>query len=180
MTAIESEAVFDARMVAMHISAPVQANIRAKGWTSYAGFAYSCSYIPGQSQSDAAFVAEVLFEVIGVGHGTSTDTPKLRRLYYESHTLGAQDLRRRSERTDVDVVVKMPVEERLVRLTRLKAKYLGHDISGVDEPSYALVDVLANMLKTGQLKYVGWDQCTYRDQEIHGVKKLDNDLTAIV
>ena len=180
MTAIDSEAVFDARMSAMNIAPAVQQAIRAKGWTSYAGFAYACSYVPGQSASDVAFVTNVIAEVVGVGYENSPDTPRLRRLYYESHTLGVQDLRRRSERTDTDVLFKMPVEERLVRIARLTAKYVGHDITGVYEPSYALVDVLANMLETGQLKYVGWEQCTYRDQEIHGVKKLENDLTAIV
>ena len=50
----------------------------------------------------------------------------------------------------------------------------------LSHPSHALVDMLAAMLETGQLKYVPWNLCTTRDQEVHGVKKLDHDLSSII
>jgi len=162
----------------MKISQAVIAAILAKGWNTLATFAYSCSYVPGQS-SDDSFVKEVLEKVI-VAHESSPDSPKLRRLFFESHTLAIQDLRRRSERTESDPVLKLPIEERNVRMTRLRAKYVGFEIEGIHEPSHALVDAIAAMLETGQIRYVAWSSCTTREQEVHGIKKLEDDLSAIV
>ena len=169
MAAVDSEAVFSARALAMGISAPTLTAVRAKGWNTMASFAFACAYVPGTGD-DQAFVAGVLVEILGAGHNTHADTARLRRLYFESHTLAIQDLRRRSERTDVDPVVKMPAEERTVRLDRLRARYVGHDITGELEPSHALTDLLAGMLESGQIRYVTWSSCTPRDAEVHGVK----------
>ena len=172
MTSVDSEAFFDARMSSMGISAGVQTAVRSRGWLSLAAYAYGCGFIPGQSQ-DSVFVDSVLAIVVGVGHEVSPDSPRLRRLFFEAHTLAVQDLRRRSERTELDIPIRIPMEERSVRLTRLKRKYIGQDIEGIAEPSFALVDLLSQQLETGQIKYVPWTACTDRHSEVNGVKKLD-------
>lgn len=167
-------------MRAVGLSQPCIAAMLAKGWNTLAAYAYACGYVPGSGNSDDLFTAGVLVKIVGDQHDASADSPRLRRLFFESHTLAIQDLRRRSERTETDPIIKLPMEERIVRLRTLRAKYLGHDISGVLEPSHALVDLVANMLETGQLRYVPWSSCTTRDAEVTGIKKLDKDLSAIV
>jgi hypothetical protein len=179
MASVDSEALFEARMQAVGLSGPTMIGMRTRGWNTLATFAYSCGYVPGQSD-ELVFSNGVLQPLVGVDFADSPESPKLRRLFFESHTLAIQDLRRRSERTDADPVLKLPAEERVVRLARLRTKYVGHDITGVLEPSHALVDLLAGMLESGQLRYVGWTLCTTRDAEIHGAKKLDLDLSSIV
>ena len=179
MASVDSEALFEARMQAVGLSALIMTGMRTRGWNTLATFAYSCGYVPGQSD-ELVFSNGVLQPLIGVDYADSPDAPRIRRLFFESHTLAIQDLRRRSERTDSDPVLKLPAEERVVRLDRLRNKYVGHDITGVLEPSHALVDLLAGMLESGQLRYVGWTLCTTRDAEVHGAKKLDVDLTSIV
>ena len=171
MAAIESEAYFDSRMATMGISGGVIVKIKAKGWSCLADFAYASAYIPGQG-NEAAFVTSVLEAVVGQAYEDSPDTPKLRRLYFEAHTLSVADLRRRTERTDSDPPIKLPAEERVVRMARLKNRLNGFDISGVNEPSHSLVDSITQMLETSQIRYVAWSTCTARDQEILGIKKI--------
>jgi hypothetical protein len=171
MAAIESEAYFDGRLATMGISNGVIVKIKAKGWSCLADFAYASAYIPGQG-SDAAFVTSVLVAVVGADYEDSADTPKLRRLYFEAHTLSVADLRRRTERTDSDPPLKLPAEERVVRMARLKLRLNGFDISGVNEPSHSLVDSITQMLETSQVRYVPWSACTAREQEILGIKKI--------
>jgi hypothetical protein len=81
-----------------------------------------------------------------------------------------QDLRRRVEVIDEAVPVKLPIEERAARLTRLKLRLPGLVIGGQMEPSHKLVDLLVQQLENGQLKYVPWSLCTSKLQEVQGEK----------
>lgn len=179
MSTIESEAYFDGRMITIGLSVLVMAAMRTQGWLTLGDFAFSSAYIPGQGP-DTAFVTSVLEVLVGANHATSADSAKLRRLYFEAHTLSIADLRRRTERTDSDMPLKLPAEERVVRLARMKTRLPGFDISGVFEPSHSLVDSLTQMLETSQLKYVPWTTCTAREQEVLGVKKVSIDQSNIV
>ncbi len=44
----------------------------------------------------------------------------------------------------------------------------GVTVEGVNEPSYKLIDKMAAIYDSGVLKYVAWEDCTSRDQEILG------------
>ena len=180
MAAVDSEAHFEGRMATIGITPAVMVDIRRLGWNTMAAFSYVTSYVPGANSDDSAFVTGVLERLLGADHPDSPDAPRLRRLYVESHILTVQDLRRRAERPETDPGVKLPAEERVVRIAKLRRSYPGIDITGVLEPSHLLVDLLAGMLESGQIRYVHWSACTTRSQEIHGVKKLDNQITSIV
>ena len=179
MSTIESEAYFEARLAAIKVSNATVARMKTKGWTTLRDFAYASSYVPGQGP-DTAFCSGVLEALLGVDFADSPDSAKLRRLYFEAHTLSIADLRRRTERTDNDLPVKLPAEERIVRLARLKLRFPGMDIDGVFAPSHSLVDLLTQMLETGQIRYVPWSACTCRNQEVLGVKKINLGTDNIV
>ena len=162
MTTSDSEAYFDGRMAAMGITAPTQATMRTNGWNTMSAFAFSSAYIPGQAD-DKPFVDAVLKSILGDLYATFPDSSRLRRLFFEAHTLSIADLRRRSDRTESDLPVKIPVEERRVRLERLRNRLPGLEITGTMEPSHALVDSLGQQLETGVIKYLLWSTYTYRD-----------------
>ena len=86
MATIESEAYFDSRLAAMGIAQNVRVEMLRRGWNTLANYAYCCAYVPGQGGSDQVFVDEVLTVLLGGGHAVDVNAPKLRRLYYESHT----------------------------------------------------------------------------------------------
>lgn len=175
-TTIDSEAYFEARMTTMMISAPIRATMIARGWNTMASFAFSSAYIP-QGGDDAQFRTSVLQPLIGDGFEIDPNTPRLRRLFFESHTLAVVDLRRRAEPSHEDNVVKVPIEERKVRMDRLRARLVGLDIRGQLEPSHSLIDVLVSQLEGGVVRYVPWTSCTMRDQEVQGIKSVSLDAT---
>ena len=79
MSSIDSEAFFDARVTSMNITPATAARVRAKGWTTLGGYAYSCGYVPGQA-GEELFVDKVLEVILGNGHGD--DAIILRGTYY--------------------------------------------------------------------------------------------------
>ena len=113
MATIESEAYFDGRLAAMGISGPTVIAMKGKNWLTLADFAFASSYIPGQGD-DRAFATGVLEALLGNNFADHADCAKLRRLYFEAHTLSIADLRRRTERTDNDQPIRLPAEERIV------------------------------------------------------------------
>lgn len=179
MASIESEAYFSTRMVAVGISAGTITGIHNRRWKTLADFAFASSYVPG-SGADTAFCVSVLEKLLGAQFEDHEDSPRLRRLYFEAHTLSIADLRRRTERTDSDLPLKLPAEERVVRLARVKARLTGFVIEGVFEPSHSLVDLLTQMLETSQLKYIPWSSCTSRTNEIMGIKKVVVEPSSII
>jgi hypothetical protein len=170
MAALDSVAFFRGRMEAMGIEQAVVAIMLNRGWNSLASFAYSCGYMPGVGD-ETPFKQDVLKALLGDDYETNPNAPRLRRLFMESHTLAISDLRRRAERTDADMPVKLPVEERQVRKQKLQLRLPGIEIEGPSEPSNALVDLLAQQLESGVLRYVPWSACTTKHQEIQGEKK---------
>ena len=136
-------------------------------------------FVPGQGD-DTAFVEGVLKRLLGEDYLEQADSPRLRRLYYESHTLAVADLRRRIDRTDDDAPVRVPMEEKKVRILRLRSRLPGLDITGVMEPSHRLIDSLAQQLESGQLRYTPWSTCTTRHQEINGIAKSNDQAGRIV
>ena len=179
MVTIESEAYFDGRLSAMGVSAPTMVALKGRNWNTLADFAFASSYTPGQGD-DRAFTTGVLVVILGPNFIDHADCAKLRRLYFEAHTLSIADLRRRTERTDSDQPIKLPAEERIVRLAKVRARLQGIEVFGVFEPSHALVDLLTQMLETSQMKYIGWELCTAREQEVHGIKKVQVASESIV
>ena len=48
---------------------------------------------------------------------------------------------------------------------------MGVEIEGALEPSHTLIDKVAQMVDDGVVKYIAWDECTTREDELAGVKK---------
>ncbi len=65
----------------------------------------------------------------------------------------------------------MPLAERESRRQALAARLHGLDTTGVNEPSNALVDRVANMYETNALKYIPWEVCTSKSQEVQSDPK---------
>lgn len=96
--------------------------------------------------------------------------PFIRRLVFESYTLAAADLKARVERKDEDTPRKLAQAERASRHQSQVARLTGLDLSGEMEPSHSLIDLVFQMSEDNQLRYVRWEQCTKRDQELMGLK----------
>ena len=165
---IDSEAVFAARATAMGLAAELLAELQRRGWKTFGTFAFSCSYVPGHAD-DASFMEGVIVPVLA--DKTHASAATLRRLFFESYTLAAADLKSRIERTGEDPPRKLPTAERAARFEKLKRSLAGICLEGELEPAHGLVDTAAQMLDDGVLKYIEWADCPKRSVEVLGQKK---------
>ena len=168
MGTVDSEALFDSRMTVFKLSAQEQADVRAHGWTTHAGFAFSSSYTPNQID-DAPFVNAVLIPVLGAENHPSAH--KLRRLLFESFTMAVQDLRVSMDRTSDSTPRRIPQPERAARFAKLQAKLVGLKLEDLLEPSHRLTDLAMQIHEDDAVRYVQWSECTSRNQEVQGEKK---------
>ena len=88
----------------------------------------------------------------------------LRRLLFTAHTLIKEEVARAS--SAADVVRKLPPVEREARLTKLREKLPGIDLTRHQEPSYELVDAFSAMLEARSVRWVPFHRCTSREQEL--------------
>ena len=92
----------------------------------------------------------------------------LRRLLFTAHTLIIASLKEEVARASsaADVVRKLPPVEREARLTKLREKLPGIDLTRHQEPSYELVDAFSAMLEARSVRWVPFHRCTSREQEL--------------
>ena len=153
MGTIDSEALFDSRMTLFKLSDQEQADVRAKGWTTRASFAFSSSYSPNQID-DAPFVNAVLIPILGAADHPSAH--KLRRLLFESFTMSVQDLRVSMGRTSDSTPRRIPQPERAARFAKLQTKLSGLKLEDLLEPSHRLTDLAMQIHEDDAIRYVQW------------------------
>lgn len=165
MSILDSRAVFKARVEELGLPWPV---FEKRSWTTHGIFAFAANYIPGNSDDKAfweGIVRKLEFEE------DSPLVPCVRRLFCESYTFAAGELRSRLDRGSDDPPRKMPAAERALRLEALKNRLPGLDFEGETEPSIHLIELAANMVDSGAVRYLGWELCTSRYQELCATRK---------
>ena len=168
MSYVDSEVVFKARCDEIKISSDTFNALKSKGWATFGSYAFSVSTNPGQI-SDDDFDAKVAIPVLGSsGHA---EAALLRRLLFESYTLTATELRRKTDSTEADGPKKLPVQEIASRFEALERKLSPIRVESVLEPSHALINALAQCSEDGRLRYVEWSKCTSRALELNNVKE---------
>lgn len=168
MSGIDSEVVFQARCEAIGISAVTFNNLKNRGWATFGSYAFSVTTNPGQL-TDADFDTKVAIPVLGaIAH---PDAARLRRLLFESYTVTASELKRKTESSESDAPKKLPVQEVAARFTALEQKLAPLTIGSVLEPSHSLINSLAQCLEDGRLRYIEWSKCTSRTAELNNLKE---------
>ena len=172
MSLVDSNAVFESRALAIGLSAATVNALALRGWVTHATFAFSVATNPGAGD-DQAFIDGVLVPVLG--REQHVDAPKLRRLFFESHTLTAADLRRKVDATEQEAPRKLPPPEIAQRLEAIQTRVRPLVIANVLEPSHQLINTLVQCVEDGRIRYVEWTKCTSRSQEVNNQKE-DSDL----
>ena len=93
--------------------------------------------------------------------------PLVRRLFFESYSMTSADMRQRTERRDDDPPRRLANAERSARYeAQVRRLSPALTFTGELEPSEALIDIVQDLFDSDALKYVRWEQCTKRDQEL--------------
>ena len=172
MSLVDSTAVFENRALSIGLTNPTVEALARRGWVTHATFAFSVATNPSTGD-DQAFVDGVLVPILG--RGDHIDAPKLRRLFFESHTLTAADLCRKVDSSEQEAPRKLPPPEIAQRLEALQTRVRPLVIANVLEPSHHLINALVQCVEDGRIRYVEWNKCTSRSQEVNNVRE-DADL----
>ena len=171
MSLVDSAAVFEGRARVIGLPDATITAMGLRGWTTHATFAFSVATRPGVDEQ--AFVDGVVVPLLGAPD--HIEAPKLRRLFFEAHTLTSADLRRKVDATETEAPRKLPAPEIAQRLELLQERVRPLIIANVLEPSHQLINALVQCVEDGRVRYVEWSRCTSRTQEVNNVKE-DGDL----
>ena len=142
----------------------LQPQFDAKGWCTFADFAFSTSDPKGQDAK--MFKEEVVDVLLGTENPRTELVPKLRRLYAQAYIYTSQAMAAEADPKDINEKVHMHPADRASRTQRLRDRITGWSVSGQNMPGQALTDKFATMLAKGIVKYVPWDACVSREQEM--------------
>eukprot|EP00435_Cladocopium_sp_Y103_P016169 s6141_g4.t1 len=171
MSMVDSTAVFEGRARVIGISDAIINAMGLRGWTTHATYAFSVATQPGVDEQ--AFIDGVVTPILGAPE--HVDAPKLRRLFFESHTLTAADLRRKVDANEQEAPRKLPAPEIAQRIELLQQRIHPLVIANVMEPSHQLINAIVQCVEDGRVRYIEWSKCTSRTQEVNNIKD-DQDL----
>ena len=135
------------------------------GWDTFVNFAFSTSDPKGADP--AAFQKEVVDVLLGTdpGEGNKPLIPRLRRLYAQSYMFASKMMSEEADPKSDDKIVMHPTD-RTARTTSVKNKITGFKVTGASMPSNNLCDKMATIVTKEVIRYVAWEKCTSRDQEV--------------
>ena len=138
-SALESEAVFRERALAVGLTQPQVDVIIAAGLGTLGRLAFGCGYVPGSADDSA--LRGLMTELYTAPAFVPSLTNGFRRLYFEAYSVACAEVRTRLEPSDSTAVRRLPNAERAARLMRQQGALGGMCLSGVLEPSNSLVDL---------------------------------------
>jgi len=164
---VDSSAEFFARVTELQL-AEFKEKFEEIGVKTFGELAFATSFSAG-SPDETKFQTELVIPVLG-----DEKHPKrgaLRRLFTEAYSLAASDLQRRTEGRAEDAPVRLPTAEREARRAELQSRIPGVRLDGEYDPSHKLLDLAYELWDQNVIKYIAWENCTTRRQELMGVKK---------
>ena len=97
-----------------------------------------------------------------------------RALYHESYAVVTSELRQKIEKSDEPASRRLTQPERAERFEKQKKKL---SIKNQTEPSEALVDKAVACYESNELRYLPWEACTSREQEVGSDRRKDTRFT---
>ena len=116
--------------------------------------AFCCNFQPG-SQDDTP-----LFNFIEAALGakpSGASASNFRRLFFESHAMCLQDLKNRLDRNENTEAKILPLAEKVERVSHLKEKLSGLEITSELEPSHHLIDKAVQQYEEEFNQVLGFD-----------------------
>lgn len=95
----------------------------------------------------------------------------LRRLHFEAAAIVMAELKSRATDTTGESSRKLPIAEKTARLREQEARLSGLRIRGELQPSFALVDLIAQMKESNCVTWVPPSRCSKRDSEVQNSMK---------
>ena len=95
----------------------------------------------------------------------------LRRLHFESAAIIMAELKAKATDTNNEGAKKLPLAEKAARLREQESRLTGLRLKGELQPSYALVDLVAQVQETNCITWIPPSKCSKRDSEVQNSLK---------
>ncbi|CAE7465617.1 NaCP60E [Symbiodinium sp. CCMP2592] len=169
----DSRSVFDARVDACGLPKEDAAKVKA-AVGSLRQLAFISSFTPGQA--DEAPLMAALKSMLGRDAELAVQA-SFRALYHEAYAIVTSEMRQKIEKSEEPTARRLTQPERAERHEKQVAKLVGVLIKGPSEPSEALVDKAVSAYEQNELRYISWESCTSREQEVASERKKDTRFT---
>ena len=174
MSVADSSAVFRSRALACGLTSEELDKLKSEGLDTMGMFAFSCNYAPGAA--DEKPFLDLIGKVLGSAP-TVKQQAAFRRLFAESYSTVASDIKAQVESTDDTMPRRLPAADRAQRLKEQQARITGFKIRGAYEPGDSLIDRAVHMLEQDRIAYLEWSVCVSREHELATNSRKDSSLT---
>ena len=135
-----------------------------RGWETYNDFAFSTSDPSGKDPQ--AFQKEVVEDILAKDGKEKHLIPKLRRLYAQAYIFASKAMNDEAEPRGVEEKFHMHPADRSTRTDALRARITGWQLADQNLPATTLVDKMATILQKDTVKYIAWNKCISKQQEL--------------
>ena len=171
--ALESKISFQNRAKELEIPDEDVEALATAGISTYAGYAYCCTFQPGQNDDTALMT--FLTTALGADPSPASKA-KFRRLFFEAHALSLEDLKSRVDRSESSEARVVPLAEKMDRIRLQKERLTGISFTPQTEPSHALIDKCCQQMEDNVVSYIDLQKCSSRqDESLH--TKVDTSLS---
>ena len=136
---------------------------------NFSSLAFACG-TPQSPPSEEQF-KEFANVVIGGVDMTFGELAGLRRVHFEASAIVMAELKSKATEPSGEAGRKLPVAEKTARLRDQEARLTGLRIKGELQPSFALVDLVAQMKESNCVSWIPPSRCSKRDSEIQSTMK---------
>ena len=154
---VDSTACFEERLNDFNLGSLIPSFNRL-GWVTFGAFATASQWIPGQPTGYEQFKSEVIEQL--TGNRDDQHGGALRRLFYESYTMLAHDLRARIDDSGRKHPKELPAVEQNARWKQFVARHPGKRFLSMMRPSFELCNLAAQMYSKNVLSYIPLSRCT--------------------
>ena len=164
MSLVDSNAAFTSHIEAIDPGGTLKALLDGQGLRTFSQLAFAAG-TPQAPLSEDSFKA-FANELNGGADMNIANLAKLKRLHFEAQTLIVAHLKSQVSVDSSEGIRKLPAAEKEARLQDQRTRLVGLQIVGETQPSFGLVDLVANIADTNNIVWLPPSKCTKRDAEI--------------
>ena len=170
MSLADSEPTFAARALQYGLPQSCIDVLQASRLATFSALLFHVASAPNKVEQDKV---EKVFQSFPVADRTDSTKSAVNRLLFEAGTLVVAELKSMVE-TPEDAPRKLSPEERASRLDSVRTRLGSWPVGGQFEPSHALVDSCAAMIRDQAIRYIPPSRCSSRDAEVTSVRRDDS------
>ena len=169
MSLADSEAAFGQHCNKLVPDGSLLTLLNGKGIRSLGALAFAIGtpQVPPSDEQFKEFTTK-LNDGVDLDFGTQA---ALRRIHFEAAATVMAELKTKATDSSNETIRKLPIAEKAARLRDQETRLQGVRIRGELQPSYALVDMVAQMKESDSISWIAPSKCSKRDSEIQGNMK---------